>query len=331
MVISVVGGSGFLGTRLCERLEKKQVEFTVVDKALSKTYPQRCKLADVRDVEALRANVPNGTTVLVNLAAEHKDNVRPLSLYEDVNVGGARNVCEVAAEKGVRTLVFTSSVACYGFAPPDTSENGALAPFNEYGRTKAAAEEVYREWQAEDATNRCLVIVRPTVIFGEKNRGNVYNLLRQVMTNRFVMVGNGRNVKSMAYVENTAAFLEYAMTFTPGVHLYNYVDKPDLSMNELVGLIRAKRASSVMDRLRIPYSAGHVLGYALDVVARLLHREFPISAIRVKKFCATTQFATSVADSGFVAPISIQEGLERTLQYDFLSGKEHGDDVFYSE
>ena len=49
-------------------------------------------------------------------------------------------------------------------------EEGAINPFNEYGRTKALAEDVYREWRAKDPDSRSLIIVRPTVVFGEGNR-----------------------------------------------------------------------------------------------------------------------------------------------------------------
>lgn len=40
-------------------------------------------------------------------------------------------------------------------------------------------------------------IIRPTEIFGERNRGNVYNLLKQIAGGKFLMVGKGDNVKSM--------------------------------------------------------------------------------------------------------------------------------------
>ena len=54
---------------------------------------------------------------------------------------------------------------------------------------------------------RSLVIVRPAAVFGEGNRGNVYQLLRQIASRRFVMVGSGHNRKSMAYVGNVSALL----------------------------------------------------------------------------------------------------------------------------
>ena len=56
----------------------------------------------------------------------------------------------------------------------------------------------------------------------------------------------------------------------------------------------------------------------LDVVARATGRKFPISAIRVRKFCATTQFASRAEDAGFKAPVSLEEGLRRTIRYEFV-------------
>ena len=128
-------------------------------------------------------------------------------------------------------LIFTSSVAVCGFAPADTDESGKSNYFNDYGRTKYLAEQVYKAWQAEDLEIRTLVIVRPTVIFGEGNRGNVYYLLQQIALGRFLMFGDGTNRKSMAYVENVIAFIEYSLSFKPGLHIYNYIDKSDFDMN----------------------------------------------------------------------------------------------------
>ncbi|MBL3955904.1 NAD-dependent epimerase/dehydratase family protein, partial [Bacteroides thetaiotaomicron] len=61
--------------------------------------------------------------------------------------------------------------------------------------------DTHREWNIH--------ILRPTVIFGEGNRGNVYNLLRQITSGRFLMVGDGENRKSMAYVGNVVAFIAF--------------------------------------------------------------------------------------------------------------------------
>lgn len=91
----------------------------------------------------------NDCSCIVHLAAEHRDDVHPKSLYDTVNVEGTKNVCTVAKEKKINTIIFTSSVAVYGFAPMGTNEVGTIKPFNDYGRTKYEAECILKEWQKE--------------------------------------------------------------------------------------------------------------------------------------------------------------------------------------
>ncbi|AWW32233.1 UDP-N-acetylglucosamine 4-epimerase [Echinicola strongylocentroti] len=324
--INIIGGSGFIGTRLCKRLTNSDKIFEIFDKNQSKSFPNLTTIVDVRDKDLIDL-IQGGT--IINLAAEHRDDVTPISLYDEVNVDGARRVCEAAEKKGVNQIIFTSSVAVYGFGPIGIDESGEINYFNDYGRTKFLAEEVYREWQAKDTNNRSLVIIRPTVVFGEQNRGNVYNLLKQIALGKFVMVGSGENVKSMAYVENVAAFLEYAIDFKPGVHLYNYIDKPDFTMNVLVKKVFRALGKSEKIGLRIPYPIGYGMGKILDLGSKISGKKLPISSIRVKKFCSNTCFNTNIEQSGFKAPVSIEQGLAQTLQYEFVEKKEG--ELFYSE
>ena len=80
---------------------------------------------------------------MYNLAAVHRDDVKPVQLYGEVNVGGATNVCEACRELRIERLIFTSSAAVYGMAEPETEEERAPASFNAYGRTKRLSEQVH--------------------------------------------------------------------------------------------------------------------------------------------------------------------------------------------
>jgi nucleoside-diphosphate-sugar epimerase len=211
----------------------------------------------------------------------------------------------------------------YGFAPFAIDESGTINPFNDYGRTKAEAEQVFRIWQSEDPVNRTLIIVRPTVVFGEQNRGNVYNLLRQIASSRFVMVGNGENRKSIAYVENVAAFLLHSLAFPTGIHVYNYVDKPDYSMNSLIAHVRLLMGIKDGASIRLPYNMGLLAASVFDLASLLTGKRFAISSIRVKKFCANTVYETSVEKSGFVPPIVLSDALARTIRHEFLEDNRH--------
>ncbi len=330
MNVNIIGGSGFIGTRLVRRLRSKEkLVVKITDKAPSKAHPSVVTLGDVRSVEQLRTSIANGS-VIVNLAAEHRDDVRPLSLYDEVNVWGARNICTVSREKRVQTIIFTSTVAVYGFAPIGTDESGEIAPFNDYGRTKYEAEQVFKTWQAEAPSERTLVIIRPTVVFGEQNRGNVYNLLRQIASGKFVMVGDGENRKSMAYVENVAAFIEHALAFKPGVHIYNFIDKPDFTMNSLVKNVNRMLGRSEKVGLRLPFSVGYAIGKGFDLLAALTSKRFAISSIRVKKFCANSVYNTAIDQTGFVPPVPIDQALAQTVRYEFVESHDH-EGVFYTE
>jgi GlcNAc-P-P-Und epimerase len=64
-----------------------------------------------------------------------------------------------------------------------------------------------------------LLIIRLTVAFGEQNLGNMFNLLRQIASGKFIMIGDGESRKSMAYVENVAAFIEYGIGLPAGVYI----------------------------------------------------------------------------------------------------------------
>jgi GlcNAc-P-P-Und epimerase len=328
--ISIIGGAGFIGSRLSRALLRSSTApFVIIDKVKSKCCPDRSRVADVRSIDALRAAIPD-SAVLINLAAEHRDDVTPRSLYDEVNVQGAKNICAVAAEKRVTTIIFTSSVAVYGFAQIGTDESGPIGPFNDYGRTKFEAEQVFRTWQSEEPTERSLSIIRPTVVFGEQNRGNVYNLLKQIASGRFLMVGDGRNRKSIAYVENVVAFIRHAVEFGPGIHTYNYIDKPDFTMNSLIGQVNSILGRPQRVGFRLPFSVGYAIGCGFDLAAAVTHRKFPISSIRVKKFCIDSVYDSAIDSTGFVPPVPLPEALRRTVQYEFVESHA-SDNVFYTE
>ena len=169
------------------------------------------------------------------------------------------------------------------------------------------------------------------MIFGEGNRGNVFNLLNQIASGKFVMVGKGENKKSMAYIQNVVAFLETCMSTEQRYGVFNYVDTPDMTMNELVRQVRAKLKGKNSVGLRLPYWLGMILGKMADLVSALTGKNLPVSSIRVKKFASSTEFhsAKSTLDQ-FKAPLSLSQGIERTLQSEFISPDPH-QEIFYTE
>lgn len=330
MKISLIGGAGFVGTRLIELLTDHS-HCQILDKRLSDFYPEISRICDIRNADEVKAAL-SGQDLVVLLAAEHRDDVSPISLYYDVNVQGMHNVLEAMKANGVKRMVFTSSVAIYGLNKIDPNESHPQDPFNHYGKSKWQAEELLKKWH-KIYPDWNINIIRPTVIFGERNRGNVYNLLKQIVSGRFMIIGPGENKKSMAYVGNVVAFIEFLIrNKTQGYNVFNYVDKPDFTMNELARVV-GKVLKKTIPALHIPYICGLMAGFGCDILSKIIGKKLAISSVRVRKFCATTQYNADAANtSGFTTPFSLEEGLRRTLEYEFVMDRKERDDItFQSE
>ena len=98
----IIGGSGFVGSRLI--MELGEGNSNNLDKNNSPFYSKITTIGDVRKLEEIIINTDNDTIVL--LAAEHRDDVSPTSLYYDVNVEGTKNVLEAMDKAGVKNLIF---------------------------------------------------------------------------------------------------------------------------------------------------------------------------------------------------------------------------------
>ncbi|MGJ1194262.1 MULTISPECIES: NAD-dependent epimerase/dehydratase family protein [Sphingobacterium] len=317
MKIAVIGGSGFVGTKLIRLLQRSpELNLINIDKNPSADHPTISVIADVMNVSALKQHL-EGVDLVVLLAAEHRDDVSPVSLYYDVNVQGMRNTLEAMESNAVKRLIFTSSVAVYGLDKNNPDETFPADPFNHYGKSKWEAEQVLQLWHQKHADWN-INIVRPTVIFGEGNRGNVFNLLNQIANGKFMMIGGGDNQKSMSYIGNIIAFIHYLILHQPsGYQVFNYVDKPDFTTNDLVyhtGNILGKSIPTT----RIPYWLGMMGGYCFDVLAFITRKKLNISSVRVKKFCAVTKYdSTKAMSTGFVPPFTLEEGLGIMLKEEF--------------
>jgi nucleoside-diphosphate-sugar epimerase len=321
-VIILIGGKGFLGSRL---------NTTISGCRVLDLKGEGLEYCDIRNPSTLVTNFNSADTVVL-LAAEHRDDVSPISKYYETNVQGTQNVLAEMDRVGCKHLIFTSSVAVYGLNKVNPNENYPVDPFNDYGKSKWEAEQVIKNWYDNNPHGKSVTILRPTVIFGEKNRGNVYNLLRQIASGKFLMIGKGHNQKSMAYVGNVAAFINHRLDLAEeGYNVFNYIDKPDLTMTSLLRVIE-KSLNKTIPSIRIPIWLGYLSGFGFDLLALMTRKKLTISSVRVKKFVATTQFdGKKVLSSGFKAPYTLEEGLNRTLNYEFIQERSEEDEVFFTE
>ena len=123
--ITIIGGSGFVGTRLMDYLkDDSNYKLHNIDLLPSQFFPQFTELGDVRSQEDLDRML-KGTDIVVLLAAQHRDDVEPTSLYYETNVEGMKVTLRAMEKNGVKMSDFR-----YAFQNPgdfdDTEENWIL-------------------------------------------------------------------------------------------------------------------------------------------------------------------------------------------------------------
>ena len=136
----IIGGSGFVGSSLINNLDRNITEN--LDKNPSSFFNNITKIGNILNKKDLvfKSDIKN----IVLLAAEHRDDVSPTSIYYDVNVQGTKNVLESMDKAGIKNLIFTSSVAIYGLNKENPNENHMEDPFNHYGKSKWQAEKMIK-------------------------------------------------------------------------------------------------------------------------------------------------------------------------------------------
>lgn len=182
----VTGASGFLGINLVEALLKEQWEvIALVLPEDSKMYLKdkniTCVVGDILDKTSLRNVIPQGDSVTVfHVAGMTSMWDKERNIQYQINVTGTKNVCEIAIEKQVRKLVYTSSISAYGHHKSRVSEQTVSNALNcgmNYNRTKYLSErEIHKAiGQGLDA-----VILNPCNIIGPYDMKGWSTLIKSV-------------------------------------------------------------------------------------------------------------------------------------------------------
>lgn len=282
----IFGGTGYIGSRLAARLIVRGWSRVVLAdiRVPSGTLPEGIEFAycDVRNDVASQIG-PVLADSMFNFAAIHREPGHEFREYFDTNVPGARNVCAYAEQVGCQRILFTSSIAVYGEITGPTDEAVSAYPDTGYGISKLCAELIHEGWQAADAA-RSLVIVRPGVVYGPGDPGNILRMIRAIQKGIFVMPGDGSVRKSYAYIYGLLESMEFMMSRSEPYLCYNYVERETACLADLAGYV-ASELGIRRPRLRIPTQA--LVGIAK--IAQILSRgKSPIHPVRVRKASQST-------------------------------------------
>ena len=245
---------------------------------------------------------------IFNFAAVHREPGHVFEEYFDTNLPGAEHVCNFAREVGCSHLFFTASIATYGPTKTETREDNAKYPSTGYGISKLLAEKIHEIWQAEDPSNRKLVICRPGVVYGPGDPGNILRMIQAIKKGFFFFPGKLDIFKSYAYIYGMLDSIRFTMEHEDRLIRYNYVEHPTEPLIDLANHIKAflgKKSPilAVPKQLLLPVA---------HLVQLLTGGKSSIHPRRVEKAGTPTHIIPQwLIDHGF------------KFEYDFLKSLEH--------
>lgn len=313
-MIFFTGASGFIGSHFHEAIDSSQIVNFDIKKPIF-TYSSKLINGNIRDFEVLNNAISTSSCdTIIALAAEHKDFGISENEYFLTNEMGTENICKAASNAGIKKIIFYSSVAVYGANKVPSDENMPPNPNLPYGKSKLAGEEVLKKWYDEDRS-RCVIIIRPTVVYGERNVANMFRLIMQIKAGRFFNIGKGDNVKSLAYCKNLVeATLFLNENINSGFSIFNYSDEPQLTSKEITKIISDQLG--MKEPISLPFGLLYLLGLPFDLLIKITGKDLPISTNRIDKLRTETfHQAKKIKELGFNPKYNNKEGIERMVNW----------------
>ena len=220
-------------------------------------------------------------------------------------------------------MVFTSSISPYGPSEEVKNEDSLPVPETPYGSSKLAAEKIHQSWMAA-CEQRKLLILRPGVVFGPGEGGNVTRLLRSLLKGYFVYMGNRHTRKVGGYVKELGHAVQFGLEYQDrageAFTLLSFSMIPPPALEEFVEAIQ-KAAGVRRNSLSVPRPLLLGISYPIDAVAKTLRIRQPISPVRVRKlFRSTSVDPKRLRDLGYEWKYTLEEAFvdwKRELPRDF--------------
>ena len=234
--------------------------------------------------------------LIANFAAIHREPGHEDNEYYETNVVGAESVTDFAHLIGCQNIIFTSSISPYGVSESAKDECTPPVPVTPYGGSKLVAEKIHQIWQVRDENNRHLVIVRPGVVFGPGEGGNVSRLIKAVLHKYFFYMGNQSTHKAGVYVKELCNAMWWVLQEQnkngERVSLFNMSMYPGPTIKDYVDAVcNVKGVNRTV--FSVPYKFLIATAYFIDFFAKPLGIKHPFSPVRIRKLVRSNNILPS--------------------------------------
>jgi nucleoside-diphosphate-sugar epimerase len=315
-LIHITGGNGFLGSEVARQAVAAAMSVRVSDRQIDSSFGEvdysRANILNFSDVDGLFRDASHVIHV-AGLAHIFSKSQAANAPFKEVNGTGTRNVCEAAAQAGVKHLTLISSVSVYGHHKQGVVYD-ELVPCNPeslYATSKYQAEKSAIEIAQRSGMN--LTILRLATLYGENDPGNVARLMRSIDKRRFLWIGNGSNMKSLLYRGDAArACIAVVRKPQAGIHIYNVSDQPCKMRDVIKGLAMALGRKAPF--LQIPAPLALRTGLILSKLAGARGRDLFST---IEKWLEDDGYDGTLFQKtfGFQTEVELNEGLRREVEW----------------
>lgn len=322
MKVLVTGATGLVGSHLTEKLIERGDQVKALVRETSDTShltakPIELACGDLRDYESLK-KAASGVEVVYHCAALVMEWGSWKDFYR-INVLGTENLLKACLGANIQRFVDVSTVGVYGVRSHEqvTEESPFLPSPSYYTQTKIEAERLVDKYYREKGLP--VVIIRPTLIYGPRDRNLSGRVGRLLARGRMVLIGGGQGRAFFTYGGNVADAVILAGT-RDNVIGRSYIISDDRvnTWKEFLDLM-AEEMGVKKPSLSIPASLAYPLAAIAEYGAKVLLPWKPVPPLRtgVRLLSINRNFDISRAkqELGYVPRVSLLEGIKRTVKW----------------
>jgi len=323
----ITGATGLLGSHIAAKLREAGEDVRALvrdgsDTSFLESIGVSLALGDITEAESLAAAM-DGVETVYHAAARVGD-WGPWKDFVAVTIDGTRNVVEAAARAGARRLLHVSSISAYGHPDGEGLILDESAPLGHnlhrwsyYSRAKVDAERIV--WKAHHAGDVPVTVIRPSWLYGERDRASMPRLIRAIRAGKAKLIGDGTNRLNLTYAGNEADGCILAAGSPKAVgEAYNLCNDGAITQEGYLNRIAKQIGANPVTR-KVPYKVVRGAAFLMEVFGHAFGRETPPLVTRYSVWLIGRRcfFSTDkiTRELGWRPAVGYDEGITRAVKW----------------